>query len=89
MIPNLYCFNHQALKSKYGIGIKSARGAHAGDEYHFGKYSNFTAWKDRWGWEYENVCDGFDDVKENYKGTLIWDYFYHDITSGPLKTISF
>ena len=25
-------------------------------------------------------------VKENYKDTLLWDYYYHDPVNGPLKT---
>jgi hypothetical protein len=87
ILPNLYCLNHQELKSKYNIHVNSAHGAKEGNEYHFGKYSNFRAWKNRWGWEYENVYDGFNDTKERYKGTLIWDYFHHDIRKGPMESI--
>lgn len=86
VIPSLYCLNQQEIKSKYGIAVNSAHGAKKGNEYHFGKYSNFKAWKERWGWEYENVYGTFNSVKEKYKKTLIYDYFNHDIKKGPLKT---
>ena len=88
MIPKLYCFNHQALKGKYGIGVKSARGAMQGNEYHFGKYSNFSAWKSRWGWDFEKVEATFNGTRDKYKNTLIWDFYHHDLRNGPLKNIS-
>ena len=40
----------------------------------------------RWGWYYEDIVEGFEQVKEIYKGTLIWDFYHHDIKDGPLKT---
>ena len=67
----------------------SAQGAKAGNSYHFGDYSNFDAWSERWGWYYEDVVDGMERVKNNYKGTLIWDFYYHDNSQGPLKTYDF
>jgi hypothetical protein len=86
ILPSLYCLNQQEVKEKYGIASNSAHGSKAGNLYHFGEYSNFKAWKKRWGWEYENVYGTFDLVKEKYKGTLIYDYFHHDLTKGPLNT---
>jgi hypothetical protein len=85
ILPNLYTINDQQLKTKYGIDKSSAPGARRGNEYHFGEYSNFNAWKNRWGWHYEDIVKDFEQIKENYKGTLIWDYYYHDINKGPLK----
>lgn len=87
ILPHLYCFNHQDLKTKYNINANSAHGAKNGQEYHFGKYSNFEAWTRRWGWHYEDPKPGLEQVIDNYKNTLIWDFFYHDITKGPLKNI--
>ena len=83
-LPNLYCLNNQFLKEKYNINPNSATGARSGDEYHFGKYSNFDAWKSRWGWDYENT-NTFESVKQHYENTLIGDYYKHDIQTGPLK----
>ena len=75
-LPNLYCFNHQELKTKYGMHKSSAHGAKSGQEIYFGKYSNFTAWKKRWGWEYENTRQNF--PYEHYKDTLIGKLFKYD-----------
>ena len=88
VLPDFYCLNDQDLKVKYGIDHSSAPGARNGNEYHFGKYSNFEAWKKRWGWHYEDVVGGFEQIKENYKDTLIWDYYHHDISQGPLKNFN-
>lgn len=86
ILPDLYTLNDQMLKTKYGIDQSSAPGARGGNEYHFGEYSNFEAWLERWGWYYEDIVEGFEQVKEIYKGTLIWDFYHHDIKDGPLKT---
>ena len=68
------------------MNYNSATGAREGDEYHFGEYGpHLTNWKKRWGWDYEKVIT-FEYVQENYKNTLIYDYFNHDITKGPLKS---
>ena len=87
ILPNLYCFNYQKLKEKYGINHNSATGAMAGDSDHFGEYGpHLTHWKERWGWDYENVFNTFTQVQDHYKDTMIYDYFNHDISKGPLKT---
>lgn len=84
IIPTLYCLNQQEIKLNYGISDHSANAAKSGNEYHFGKYSNFGAWKSRWGWEYENVKNTY--PKDIYKGTLIEEYFNHDIVNkGPIR----
>jgi len=85
IIPNLYCLNQQEVKSKYGISENSAHGAKRGEEYHFGQYSNFTAWKNRWGWDYENAKKTFNTVSEKYEGTLLYEYYKHDNNKGPLR----
>ena len=86
-IPSLYCLNNQFLKEKYNINANSATGAKSGDEYHFGKYSNFDAWRSRWGWDYENT-NTFDNIKQNYENTLIGEYYKHDIQTGPLRSFN-
>jgi len=86
ILTDLYTMNDQMLKTKYGIDQSSAPGARRGNEYHFGKYSNFDAWISRWGWYHEDIVEGFEQVKEIYKGTLIWDFYHHDIKDGPLKS---
>lgn len=86
ILPDLYTLNDQQLKVKYGIDQSSAPGARRGNDYHFGEYSNFNAWEERWGWYYEDIITGFEQIKDNYKNTLIWDFYHHDISKGPLKT---
>ena len=86
VLPNLYCLNQQQLKSNYGMHHNSAAGSKDGEEYHFGKYSNLDAWESRWGWYYETPWEKFELIKEGYKGTLIYDFYHHDISDGPLKT---
>lgn len=85
VLPELYCLNEQEVKTKYGISANSAHGAKRGEEYHFGKYSNFGAWLSRWGWDYENAKNTFRNVKHNYEGTLLLEYYNHDINLGPLR----
>lgn len=85
ILPNLYCLNNQKLKEKYNINSNSATGAKSGNEYHFGKYSNFSAWLSRWGWEYENTIT-FANVRHHYENTLLGEYYMHDINNGPLRT---
>ena len=86
ILPDMYTMNDQQLKAKYGIDASSAGGARRGNEYHFGKFSNFDAWMKRWGWYYEDIVEKFEQIKDNYKNTLIWDFYHHDISKGPLKT---
>ena len=83
-LTKLYCLNNQRLKEKYNINANSATGAKSGNEYHFGKYSNFEAWNSRWGWDYENT-NTFESIKQNYDNTLIGEYYKHDIQTGPLR----
>lgn len=84
-IPELYCFNNQGLKKKYGISSNSATSSKDGNTYHFGKYSNFNFWKKTWGWSFDNPRETFDSKK--YSGSIFEKFFNHDISSGPLKNI--
>jgi hypothetical protein len=83
-LTNLYCLNNQFLKEKYNINANSATGAKSGNEYHFGKYSNFDSCRTRWGWDYENT-NTFESIKQSYDNTLIGEYYKHDIQTGPLR----
>ena len=85
VIPSLYSFNNQDLKLKYGIDKNSAISAKKGNEKHFGEYSNLKYWKKRWGWDYENAKQTF--PIEKYRGTLLEEFYLHDINQGPLKNI--
>jgi len=88
ILPDLYCLNNQSLKEKYNINKNSAQGAIQGNDYHFGEYSNFKAWKDRWGWHYENVHKYSDVIEQHYANTLILEFFNHNVNNGPLKSVN-
>ncbi|KKN36893.1 hypothetical protein LCGC14_0769030 [marine sediment metagenome] len=89
ILPRLYCMNNQRLKKKYGIPVNSAHAARKGDKYHFGEYGpHLKYFKKRWKWDYEKVKT-FHKVKELYQGTLLAEYFEHDIQKGPLKSYDF
>lgn len=84
VLPRLYCMNDQGLKRKYGIPVNSASAARKGDKYHFGEYGpHLDNFKKRWGWDYENVKT-FKRVRAKYKDTLIYKFYRHDISCGPL-----
>ena len=86
VLPKLYIMNRQELKDKYGINVNSAKGSQEGNEYHFGHYQpSHTAWKKRWGWEYDTPST-IPDMRESYEGTLIEEFISHDTHTGPLKT---
>ena len=85
VLPDLYLINKQELKENYGINPNSAKGSINGDEYHFGEFSNFKVWKERWGWDYEKP-NTIVDIRQSYEGTLIEEFISHNINSGPLKT---
>jgi hypothetical protein len=89
VLPELYLMNRQELKAKYHINPRSDIGAREGNSYHFGNYSNHDAWEKKWGWNYSAPWKSIDNIKDKYKGTLIYDFIHHDSTKGPLRTYDF
>ena len=86
VLPNLYILNMQEIKLKYNINPNSARGARAGNDYHFGNYSNYKAWEETWGWHYEKPWEKVEIIREKFKGTLISKFANHNSENGPLNT---
>lgn len=84
VIPNLYCFNNQRLKEKYGINKNSALGAKNGEEKHFGPYSNFNYWKNKWGWDFNNPKES----KFNSDNEYFLKFAYHNLNNGPLQNVT-
>lgn len=85
VLPDLYTINRQELKKKYNIPESSA----SSNDYYHGTYKNHhNVWKERWGWDYENVSGTYPSVSSHYKGTLIDEYFNHDVVkyNKPLRT---
>lgn len=87
ILPDLYCYNHQELKMKYGIAKSSAKGAIQGQVDLFGEYGpHLTNFQNRWGWDYENTRKNF--PIESYRNTLIEEFYNHDLNNmkKPLKS---
>jgi len=89
VLPEFVVWHNQQYKSKVNIPVHSAGHAKTGDETYFGHWGKFyESWKDRWGFERDdhgNKEHEFEQVKGHYKGTLIYDLFYHDYTTGPIQ----
>ena len=85
VLPEFIVWHDQRLKSKVNIPVNSAHAAKTGDSKHFGHWNEtFEFWKERWGWGRDDR-EEFEYVKERYKGTLIYEMYYHDYKSGPYK----
>lgn len=86
VLPKYLIWHNQYMKQNTSVPVRSHYAAQNGDEKHFGNYGpHFEHWKDRWGWDKEDRSD-FENVAERYKGTFIYDTYYHDFAKGPLKT---
>jgi hypothetical protein len=85
-LPDLYVTNHMALKSKYDISSNSAKGSKGGDEYHFGHNNHHSIFRERFGFCWKDSRKTFAKVKNEYKETLLYKFFNHNIKNGPLKT---
>jgi len=83
-LPNFDVKHHQSSKKEFNIPTNSPR-AGADREHFYGKWGHHDVWKERWGFDYGDR-DTFEPVKEQYKGTLLWDFYYHDPINGPLKS---
>lgn len=85
-LPNLQVWHSQEIKSGK-IPVKSASAAKQGDAKHFGDYGpHFTYWKNTWGWERDDFRNTF--PIEKYTNTLLYDFFIHDHSKGPLKSFN-
>ena len=71
--------------NKDGESVEVQGGEEEVREYFYGKWGHHEVWKERWGFDYGDRTT-FESVKEHYKGTLIWDFYYHDPINGPLKS---
>ena len=54
-------------------------------EYYWSKWGHLDTWKERWGFDYDDR-NTFESVKEHYKDTLLWNFYHHDPSGGPLKS---
>ena len=82
-IPSFNILHHQGSKKEFNIPTNSPK---AGDkrEHYYSKWGHHEVWEDRWGFKYSDR-NTFENVKEQYKGTLLWDFYHHDPADGPLR----
>lgn len=81
-----FCLAHeQDMKIEFGLPKSSPNGDPVKREHFFSKWGHHDVWKNRWGFDYGNR-NTFEAVKENYKGTLLNEFYNHDPINGPLKS---
>lgn len=83
-IPQLILKHRQHLKKEYNIPTASPKADEEIRNFYWGKWGHHEVWKDRWGFEYGNRKT-FEQVKDQYKGTLLYEFYNHDPATGPLK----
>ena len=92
-VPWFHMIHDQLSKQDSNMPLNSPRlfsdkkgGAQSEEgNFYYGKWGHHEVWKERWGFDYGDRTT-FESVKEHYKGTLIWDFYYHDPINGPLKS---
>ena len=85
VLPEFMVWHDQHIKSEVNIPVKSAQSAKNGNNKYFGDYGpHLKFWKERWGWDRDDR-ETFTNVRETYKGTLIYDMYYHDYKKGPFE----
>lgn len=93
VIPDFYVDHVQYIKPKFGMPFKSPLigGSHNKSkeerEFYFSKWGHLQVWIDRWGFDWENR-NTFEQVKDHYKDTLLYDFYHFDRNNSPtpLKT---
>jgi hypothetical protein len=81
-----FCLAHdQSTKKPYGIPKDSPIGDKKTRDHFFSKWGHHEVWMNRWGFDYGNRST-FEEVKDNYKDTLLLDFYNHDPINGPLKS---
>tara|TARA_B100000035_G_scaffold268837_1_gene242459 strand:+ start:10720 stop:11631 length:912 start_codon:yes stop_codon:yes gene_type:complete len=87
-LPDFIAYHNQDVKVNYGIPYKSPLlgGSHSKNEeereYYFSKWGFKEVWFERWGFWYDDR-NSFEDVKEHYKGTLLYDFYHFDRNNSP------
>lgn len=87
-IPYLTLGHAFQSKENFGIPVSSPKGTDEERDFYFGEESDKKAldnFNERWGFDYR-YRDTFELVKDNYKGTLLWEFYHHDPINGPLRS---
>ena len=91
-VPWFHMIHDQLSKQDSNMPLNSPRlfsdkkgGAQSEEgNFYYGKWGHHEVWKERWGFDYSDRTT-FEDVKDSYKGTLLWDFYHHDPAIGPIK----
>ena len=83
VLPSFCVAHNQALKVKHGIPKNSPKSDEKTREFYHSKWGHHKVWKDRWGFDYGDR-NTFEAVKDQYRGTLLYEFYNHDPANGPL-----
>ena len=87
VLPHFCLAHEQDIKLEFGLPKSSPNGDPEKREHFFSKWGHHDVWKERWGFDYGDR-NTFEPVKDNYTGTLLWDFYHHDPINGPLKSFN-
>ena len=87
-IPFLELSHEQIIKKDFNMPVKSPLAKTEEEtkkrEHYYGKWGHHKVWESRWGFSYDDNST-FEEVKENYSGTLIDKFYNHNLNTGPLQ----
>ena len=94
-VPWFHMIHDQLSKQDSNMPLNSPRlfsdkkgGAQSEEgNFYYGKWGHHEVWKERWGFDYGDR-QTFELVKDQYKDTLLWDFYNHDPVNGPLKSFN-
>ena len=87
VLPQFCLAHEQELKVKFGLPKSSPNGDEKTRDHFFSKWGHHDVWNNRWGFDYGDR-QTFELVKDQYKDTLLWDFYNHDPVNGPLKSFN-
>ena len=87
IMPDIYICHRPDIKSDAGMPIRSSTKNKKVRKKFYGGCHNrhLTVWKKRWGFDYTKR-DTFKKVKNKYRKTLLYNFYKHDPSVGPLRS---
>jgi hypothetical protein len=90
-LPQYYFSHEQVVKTNYNIPLKSPHAKNKQEEekreFFWGHFNHHDVWHDRWGFWWDQSYT-FEEVKHHYEGTLLYDFYNHNMQTGPLKVFN-
>lgn len=87
-LPQYYFSHEQIVKKEHNIPLKSPHAKNEEEakkrEFYWGHFNHHDVWHNRWGFWWDDSST-FENVKENYKGTLLYDFYNHNMYEKPFK----